>query len=315
MKLILSVVGFILLISIILLFGTDNSNDNSSNQIDFSSYQSSDNDEYQYSFDYPTEATISTESGRTKVVFAGPNNEDPALTDGFSWSMGLISYNDVSDLTAEAIDIVNESVHNQNKTYSFIATNELGGNSNYYVTVLDDDTAAEIVFTIKGDSADYQSLVDRMNNSISFDRTAFQNPDDTTSSLVDKISIALLTDPEGSPERGCDDVVMVERTIDPTPAPLNSAISALFDIDETTIEGYRHFIPKTTSTLSFDRAEIVDNEAQIYLTGELSGLTGVCDNPRAAIQIEETALQFSTIDTVQIYLNEQPTDLIPGQQN
>ena len=81
------------------------------------------------------------------------------------------------------------------------------------------------------------------------------------------------------------------------------------------VDGYTNFIARTNDTLSFERAEVdEDGTAHIYLTGELSGLAGVCDDPRAAIQIEETALQFATVAEVQLYLNDEPTDLIPSQQ-
>ena len=52
--------------------------------------------------------------------------------------------------------------------------------------------------------------------------------------------------------------------------------------------------------------------AKIYLTGELGPLGGVCDNPRAAIQIEETALAYDTIDSVALFLNGEPTNLTPS---
>jgi len=54
--------------------------------------------------------------------------------------------------------------------------------------------------------------------------------------------------------------------------------------------------------------------ASIYLSGELSGLAGVCDNPCASIQIEETTLQFPTVDNVVFYLSGEETDLTPGER-
>lgn len=137
--------------------------------------------------------------------------------------------------------------------------------------------------------------------------------DDPNVPTVNKVSLALLTDPDGEPERGCDDVVMIDRQIEPTTMPLTRSIELLFSIDDTNINGARHFIPNTADTLKFDRAEVINGVAKIYLTGRLSGLAGVCDNPRTAIQIEETALQFVTVDSVQLYLNGEPTDLIPSE--
>jgi hypothetical protein len=128
-----------------------------------------------------------------------------------------------------------------------------------------------------------------------------------------RVHIALL-DTEGKTdgrERGCDRVVMVEHAIKETTAPLSAAMRVLFSLEDTNENGLYNFIARTNGTLAFDRASVQSGTAHVYLTGELSGLAGVCDDPRAAIQIEETALQFPTVESVQIYLNEEPTDLTP----
>ncbi len=114
--------------------------------------------------------------------------------------------------------------------------------------------------------------------------------------------------------RGCDKVVMVEYSTPPTTTPLATAMQVLFAIDSEDVNGLFSFIARTNDTLRFDRATIVDGIANIYLTGELTGLAGVCDDPRAVIQIEETALQFPTVKSVQIYLNEEPTTLVPDER-
>ena len=62
------------------------------------------------------------------------------------------------------------------------------------------------------------------------------------------------------------------------------------------------------SDLTVDRVEIENSTAMVYLTGELS-VAGVCDNPRVEAQLTETAKQFEEVDTVEIYLNEEPLDL------
>lgn len=138
------------------------------------------------------------------------------------------------------------------------------------------------------------------------------NDDPPTFSTV---NIALLDTEQTTdgPVRGCDKVVMVERSVTPTQAPLTAALEALFALNSERVSGLYHFISKTNDTLSFDRAVVDDGTAHVYLTGSLTGLAGVCDDPRARIQIEETALQFSTVDRVQIYLNGSPTDLQPNE--
>ncbi len=105
------------------------------------------------------------------------------------------------------------------------------------------------------------------------------------------------------PSRGCDRVVMVNHTITPTTAPLTAAMNALFSISTTTVDGWFNYVARTNGTLQFDHATVVNGTANIYLTGSLSGLAGVCDDPRTEIQIQETAKQFPTVSAVQLYLN------------
>lgn len=117
------------------------------------------------------------------------------------------------------------------------------------------------------------------------------------------------------PSRGCDQVVMVNQQIATTTAPLTAALNALFSISTTTVQGWFNYIPRTSATLQFASATVANGTANIYLTGSLSGLAGVCDNPRTEIQIEETALQFPTVQQVQLYLNNQPvTTLAPDMK-
>lgn len=115
-------------------------------------------------------------------------------------------------------------------------------------------------------------------------------------------------------ERGCDRVVMVDRDIAATSSVLNAAMRELFTEEREQVGGAFNFIARTNNTLKFDRATVELGIAKIYLTGSLSGMAGVCDDPRAAIQIEETAKQFSSVSTVEIYLNGTKTNLTPSQQ-
>jgi len=134
-----------------------------------------------------------------------------------------------------------------------------------------------------------------------------------------EIKLAMLdyAGPENDSEgvlRGCDRVVMVSKMITPTSMPLTKSIEELFALESDSYGGWNNFINKTNDTLFFDRATIEDGVAHIYLQGHLSGLAGVCDNPRAKIQIEETALQFDTVNDVKIYLNGEITDLTPDER-
>lgn len=138
----------------------------------------------------------------------------------------------------------------------------------------------------------------------------------TPTAATGTIKIALLdyANQTNGKQRGCDRVVMATRTVPTTSMPLTAALQELFAINQTSVDGYDNFIPKTKGTLSFDHATVANGTAKIYLTGSLSGLAGVCDDPRAKIQIEETALQFPSVQNVALYLNNTLTNLQPSEQ-
>ena len=131
------------------------------------------------------------------------------------------------------------------------------------------------------------------------------------------IQVALLDTTGKGPgkKRGCDAVNMVTRTIPRTDAPLTAAMQQLFAEPEGAQPSEEYsFIARTRETLQFDHATVADGVASIYLTGKLSGLAGICDDPRAEIQIEETALQFPTVTSVKIFLDDKETKLTPARQ-
>jgi hypothetical protein len=113
--------------------------------------------------------------------------------------------------------------------------------------------------------------------------------------------------------RGCDKVVMTDRSISPTTAPLSAALKELFVRKE--IWPYSETQPGNFLTsqknLTFDTVTITNKVAKVYLKGTPT-YAGVCDDPRLTTIIEETALQFSTVTSVEIYLNgkvyEQPNE-------
>jgi hypothetical protein len=137
----------------------------------------------------------------------------------------------------------------------------------------------------------------------------------TTETIKVKIALLDTTGNGGGPIVGCDTLTMVDRTVPKTSAPLTAALQTLFAEPEGAQPGTQYnFIARTKSTLKFDRATVENGTANIYLTGKLSGLAGVCDDPRAQIQIEETALQFATVQKVQIYLNGKAATLTPSEK-
>jgi hypothetical protein len=144
---------------------------------------------------------------------------------------------------------------------------------------------------------------------------ASTNPDQTIATT--SVSLTMLDTDQvsnGSVE-GCDKVVYVNATIPPTTTPVTTALQTLFSSTSSIAQGWLHFIPQTAATLQFQSVSITGGVASVYLSGSLTGLNGVCDNPRADIQIKRTVLQFPGITSVQLYLNNQPVaTLAPNMQ-
>lgn len=129
------------------------------------------------------------------------------------------------------------------------------------------------------------------------------------------LPLAMLADPDGRPMDGCDDVVFVTHDVPVSnsarPERLTAALDTLFRIDRDSVGGARHFLARTNHTLTFDRATLTDDTARVFLRGRLTGLRGVCDHPRARIQIQWTARRVAEVDTVEIFRDGRPTRLQP----
>jgi hypothetical protein len=104
---------------------------------------------------------------------------------------------------------------------------------------------------------------------------------------------------------GCgDSLVPVEVAIEPTVAVLRAALTALLNLAPNFTYGQSGlYNALDLSALKIDALDIVDRQAIIHLSGSLvSGRE--CDIPRIEAQLTATALQFSTIDSVIIYVND-----------
>lgn len=103
---------------------------------------------------------------------------------------------------------------------------------------------------------------------------------------------------------GCgDSVVPVEARIEPTQAVLKAALQALLDLGQPTQPNLYNALSRAKVTVQ--RVELIQGVANVYLSGELL-LGGVCDDPRAQAQLEQTALQFKTVRSAHIFLNGVP---------
>lgn len=125
-----------------------------------------------------------------------------------------------------------------------------------------------------------------------------------------KVKVPVLSNPDlfdhnGQKALGCgDEIVWVVASLEkPTRAPLTAATNILFTNDED--YGFKpgNFLA-TQEDLSFEKVVIEDRIAKFYLNGEYT-VEDECDSPRQFIQLEEVAMQFDSVDGVQIYLNNE----------
>lgn len=104
-----------------------------------------------------------------------------------------------------------------------------------------------------------------------------------------------------------DSIVPVERSIKDTAAPLKAALEELLSLKEREYGQSGLYNSLYQSNLKVDKVAIVNNTADIRLTGTLT-LGGVMDSPRVKAQLEKTALQFSSVKDVKIFLNGKSLD-------
>ena len=105
---------------------------------------------------------------------------------------------------------------------------------------------------------------------------------------------------------GCNDsIVAVDRAIPATNAPLTASLRVLFSLTDKTYGQSGLYNALYQSKLKIDSISIVNGKATIALSGSLV-LNGVCDNPRVQAQLEQVALQFSTVKTAAVSLNGIP---------
>ncbi len=117
------------------------------------------------------------------------------------------------------------------------------------------------------------------------------------------IKVALIA-PNSGGNVGCgDSTVLVTRQVPATNQVLTAAIRELLSI-KTHDYGQSGLIDALyASTLQIQSVTIdAAGKATIRLTGQMS-LGGECDDPRAIAQFEQTAKQFSTVKSVEVYVN------------
>lgn len=127
----------------------------------------------------------------------------------------------------------------------------------------------------------------------------------------EEVNIFMLQTETGG-QVGCGDTLIpVSVPIEPTVAPMTAAYEQLFMVDEQNYQGLYNALSESDLTLA--SASIIDGVATVYLTGTFQ-FAGACDTPRVRAQLEQVALQYSTVDSVNIFINDQSLDDILSTQ-
>jgi hypothetical protein len=149
-----------------------------------------------------------------------------------------------------------------------------------------------------------------------FDVTSGAKPTPSDEDLFTRTNIYLIAigdDGQIGKAIGCGDrVVPVEVEIDSTIAPLTAALNRLLALETREYGQSGLYNALYQSDLTLEGIDIEGREALIELSGELV-LGGACDNPRVQAQLQQTALQYATVDRVSIFINGEPLDDVLAQ--
>lgn len=143
-----------------------------------------------------------------------------------------------------------------------------------------------------------------------FDGSGSTPPPPTADGTVSRVKLAFLN-PDGTlPNEvkegdisGCDHVVLREREIEPTQAPLTAALNLLLAEEGGWSESNKVYNYIGQGDLRLSSVTITDGTARIYLLGTPPTLGGVCDDPRLFVQVAQTARQFPTVQRVELFVN------------
>jgi hypothetical protein len=113
---------------------------------------------------------------------------------------------------------------------------------------------------------------------------------------------------------GCgDSAVPVTVTIPRTQGVLRAALEKLLSAKQQFYGESGFYNALYQSDLQLKSVTIDQGKAIIHLTGTVM-LGGVCDSPRFEAQIEQTALQFSTVSNVEVFINNIPLQDVLSQR-
>lgn len=113
---------------------------------------------------------------------------------------------------------------------------------------------------------------------------------------------------------GCgDSAIPINVTVPRTQGILRAALEKLLSAKQQFYGEAGYYNALYQSNLQVGTVTIEQGKATIHLTGSIS-LGGVCDAPRVEAQIEQTALQFSTVNDVEVFINGIPLEEVLSSQ-
>lgn len=136
------------------------------------------------------------------------------------------------------------------------------------------------------------------------------SPTSTTAAeqTVKIVLIALEGNGQSGTPVGCgDSAIPITVTIPRTQGVLRAALEKLLSAKQQFYGESGYYNALYQSDLQLDSVTIEQGKAIIHLTGTIM-LGGVCDAPRLEAQIEQTALQFSTVSDVAVFINDTPLE-------
>lgn len=284
-----------------------------------------------FALPYPPEADWSRE-GETMTRFRviGPGSEpNTEITDGFTFTIGRralgagqtgVDYArrdmERSADVGEILDPIEPERFRGRTAYAYRART-LGEVTNLIVDYAAREGETPSVIHLAWNVADpfrhgYPETVELMLEGLEI------GPDAGANAAPDVVEVAFL-DPDGvhegspraGPSRGCDTVVWTRIAAVDASGPAETALRSLFADDRVrTDDGLYNFIARTNDTLRVESVTVTGATARVDLSGEVTNLGGVCDDPRARTQIEETLARMG-IRRTEIFLDGEPTDLLP----
>jgi hypothetical protein len=134
-------------------------------------------------------------------------------------------------------------------------------------------------------------------------------PLETVSPIGDRVKVPLIAledyGASGSLVGCCDSLVWIDQPYTAGEDPLVAAYLTLLAIHDIYYGGSGFYNPLYQSDLHLVSAGLVDGVASVYLEGNLL-MGGELDTPRLQAQLEQTALQFSEVTNVQVFINGIP---------